>query len=146
MATTSTAPEVRAWLIEELGLRLPAGVELTRLEPKMPKREAVWLGRASAATSEIHGIAPVTIRRASEYVVDVVFSSWVTAEDDVAEDRVFVLFGHLEELLAEVPKPSTIDGLLDVALAGWVLESDVGEDGPPVVWITAQVRCRDHLE
>ena len=143
MATSTSCPVVRAWLITEMTARLPAAVRISTREPLTIRGESMWLGDSVGATSAPHGLGPATIRRDEEYDTDVVFLCQVKLSDADAETRVFARFQELQELLSEDPKPS-IDGLMHLILSSWVFTTEAPE-GSPNVKITATIRAKDHL-
>jgi hypothetical protein len=132
MATTSTAPTVRAALVALLAARAGlAGVQITHVWPgdAADTQEAMWLGRTHSGADQYVELRAGRKPRDEEYTVDLYI--WVadpTQWGAASETRAFALMAEVENMVADDPTLGGGVGITSALVASW--EQDSGAIDP----------------
>lgn len=123
----SAVPAFRAWLVDEMRVRLGPVQVLYAADGADLQREAVWLG-AVFFTSEPAGFrSDRQVRRETFEQRVVIYTGWEGRDAAEADARAFELFDALDDLLAD-PEPD-LDGVESIDIVSGTSRpegSDVG--------------------
>jgi len=116
MATTSTLASVKAALVDELqalsiaaqSALSPSEVQVSYARPPVDqlKNEAVYLSSDASTISDEQRLTSGRRKRQYVWTFDLVVTSRVHADSELAEARAFAVFATIESWLADKPQPA----------------------------------------
>lgn len=138
MATTSTVPAVKAAVVTAVAAALPSvQVVWGRPSDTAIARETVYI----ADVSGNHRIPVMTSgrkHREEEVSIDVVVAVLkARGTSQAAEERAWELLDALENVLADDPTLTAVDGLVHATLGDLRVETDIAKEGGVCIIVTS---------
>ena len=133
MAST-TIYEVKAALLTKLKAESDlSGIQITYGDPgQAARREFVFIGDVTAGGQDPESLSSGRRRRIESYTLDVIVSVQSKPQGlQENEQRAIVLASAVENVVADNPTLSSLDGLMFIECAGMSVSSnEAGADGP----------------
>ena len=133
MAST-TIYEVKAALLTKLKAESDlSGIQITYGDPgQAGRREFIFIGDVTASGQDPESLSSGRRRRIESYTLDVIVSVQSKPQGlQENEQRAVVLASAVENVVADNPTLSSLDGLMFIECAGMsVTSNEAGADGP----------------